>query len=53
MPEAGWPPVGTYGFKDLTAAQQEQAAKKKPMPKQEPPQQPDHNQNKQSFLFLF
>jgi hypothetical protein len=22
MPEAGWPPVGTYGFKDLTKAQQ-------------------------------
>jgi len=21
MPEAGWPPVGTYGFKDLTKAQ--------------------------------
>ena len=28
MPEAGWPPIGTYGFKDLTAAQQEQAKKK-------------------------
>jgi regulator of protease activity HflC (stomatin/prohibitin superfamily) len=28
MPEAGWPPVGTYGFKDLTKAQQEGAAKK-------------------------
>jgi regulator of protease activity HflC (stomatin/prohibitin superfamily) len=35
MPEAGWPPIGTYGFKDLTMAQQNQA-KKKPMPKQEP-----------------
>ena len=23
MPEAGWPPIGTYGFKDLTKAQQE------------------------------
>jgi hypothetical protein len=23
MPEAGWPPVGTYGFKDLTKAQQD------------------------------
>ena len=34
MPEAGWPPIGTYGFKDLTMAQQNQA-KKKPMPKQE------------------
>jgi hypothetical protein len=39
MPEAGWPPVGTYGFKDLTTAQQAQAAKKKPIPKQELPQQ--------------
>jgi regulator of protease activity HflC (stomatin/prohibitin superfamily) len=39
MPEAGWPPVGTYGFKDLTKAQQEMAAvKKKQIPKQEPPQ---------------
>jgi regulator of protease activity HflC (stomatin/prohibitin superfamily) len=39
MPEAGWPPVGTYGFKDLTAAQQAQA-KKRPPPKMEPPPQP-------------
>lgn len=31
MPEAGWPPVGTYGFKDLTQAQQA-LAKKKPLP---------------------
>ena len=39
MPEAGWPPIGTYGFKDLTAAQMEQA-KKKPIvrPQQQPPQ---------------
>jgi regulator of protease activity HflC (stomatin/prohibitin superfamily) len=36
MPEAGWPPVGTYGFKDLTKAQLDMAAKKKPMPRQEP-----------------
>jgi regulator of protease activity HflC (stomatin/prohibitin superfamily) len=28
MPEAGWPPIGMYGFKDLTKAQQEGAAKK-------------------------
>jgi len=40
MPEAGWPPIGTYGFKDLTMAQQAQAAKKKPMATQEPAQQP-------------
>jgi hypothetical protein len=41
MPEAGWPPVGTYGFKDLTTAQQAMAAKKKPMANQELPQQPE------------
>jgi hypothetical protein len=40
MPEAGWPPVGTYGFKDLTQAQQAQAAKKRPLPQQPLPQQP-------------
>ena len=37
MPEAGWPPIGTYGFKDLTAAQMEQA-KKKPLRSQQQPQ---------------
>jgi regulator of protease activity HflC (stomatin/prohibitin superfamily) len=36
MPEAGWPPVGTYGFKDLTKAQQELAKKRPPLPNQEP-----------------
>jgi len=35
MPEAGWPPIGTYGFKDLTQAQQA-LAKKKPMPRADP-----------------
>jgi regulator of protease activity HflC (stomatin/prohibitin superfamily) len=44
MPEAGWPPVGTYGFKDLTTAQQVQAAKKRPMPQQPPPQPPSSEQ---------
>ena len=39
MPEAGWPPIGTYGFKDLTKAQQE-LAKKKPLPSQEPTSEP-------------
>jgi hypothetical protein len=39
MPEAGWPPIGTYGFKDLTKAQQE-LAKKKPLPSQEPASEP-------------
>jgi regulator of protease activity HflC (stomatin/prohibitin superfamily) len=43
MPEAGWPPVGTYGFKDLTKAQQD-LAKKKPMPKQELPQQSEQSE---------
>ena len=42
MPEAGSPPVGTYGFKDLTAAQQEQA-KKRPLKSQQQPQ-PDQTQ---------
>ena len=37
MPEAGWPPVGTFGFKDLTQAQQERSAKKTPMVRKEPP----------------
>jgi len=37
MPEAGWPPVGTYGFKDLTKAQLENAAKKRPVTRTEPP----------------
>jgi regulator of protease activity HflC (stomatin/prohibitin superfamily) len=39
MPEAGWPPIGTYGFKDLTKAQQE-LARKKPLPSQEPVSEP-------------
>ena len=38
MPEAGWPPIGTYGFKDLTQLQQANAAKKATMPKPEPEQ---------------
>jgi regulator of protease activity HflC (stomatin/prohibitin superfamily) len=37
MPEAGWPPVGTYGFKDLTKAQLENAVKKRPVTRTEPP----------------
>ena len=41
MPEAGWPPVGTFGFKDLTNAQQALAEKKKPTAKQELPQRPE------------
>jgi regulator of protease activity HflC (stomatin/prohibitin superfamily) len=44
MPEAGWPPIGTYGFKDLTKAQQDTAAKKKPIVKQDQPQQPEQTE---------
>jgi len=44
MPEAGWPPIGTYGFKDLTTAQQVQAAKRRPMPRMEPPPQPPQSE---------
>ena len=39
MPEAGWPPVGMYGFKELPKGQPaaEEAAKKKAaQPSQEP-----------------
>ena len=41
MPEAGWPPIGTYGFKDLTAAQMEQAKKKPVVRSQQQPPQPE------------
>lgn len=43
MPEAGWPPIGTYGFKELPKAQQENAAKKKPIqsPQPLPPSSPE------------
>jgi regulator of protease activity HflC (stomatin/prohibitin superfamily) len=47
MPEAGWPPIGTYGFKDLTKPQLDAAAKKKAMPKQEPPQPPEESEEQQ------
>jgi regulator of protease activity HflC (stomatin/prohibitin superfamily) len=40
MPEAGWPPIGTYGFKDLTKAQQENAVKKKSADSQPEPSAP-------------
>ncbi len=57
MPEAGWPPVGTYGFKDLTQMQQDAAAKKKAMPKQEiPPPAPYRTTpriSKTSFFLSF
>jgi hypothetical protein len=35
MPEAGWPPVGMYGFKELPTGAK---AEKKMMPKSESPQ---------------
>lgn len=44
MPEAGWPPIGTYGFKDLTAAQLEQAKKKPMMMSQQQPPLPEPEQ---------
>jgi len=44
MPEAGWPPIGTYGFKDLTAAQLEQAKKKTMIRSQQQPLQPEPEQ---------
>ena len=44
MPEAGWPPIGTYGFKDLTAAQLEQAKKKTAVRSQQQPPEPQPEQ---------
>ena len=40
MPEAGWPPVGTYGFKEFPRGQPENSPKKKPAPKEETPPPP-------------
>ena len=41
MPEAGWPPIGTYGFKELPRGEAEKVAKKKapltPLPDETPP----------------
>ncbi len=37
MPEAGWPPVGTYGFKELPRGQPDEKPAKKTVPKPEPP----------------
>ena len=45
MPEAGWPPIGTYGFKDLTQFQQANAAKKKTVATPEPEQPPPSSQS--------
>jgi regulator of protease activity HflC (stomatin/prohibitin superfamily) len=42
MPEAGWPPVGTYGFKELPRGQtsDKPAKKNMPTPEQPLPEQP-------------
>jgi regulator of protease activity HflC (stomatin/prohibitin superfamily) len=37
MPEAGWPPIGTYGFNDLLKAQKAQPKKSPPPPPPPPP----------------
>ena len=37
MPEAGWPPIGTYGLKELPKGQPQEQPLKKAAPKQEPP----------------
>jgi len=38
MPEAGWPPVGTFGFKELPKGQPGEKPAKKTAPTPEPPQ---------------
>ncbi len=38
MPEAGWPPVGTFGFKELPKGQPGEKPAKKTTPLPEPPQ---------------
>jgi regulator of protease activity HflC (stomatin/prohibitin superfamily) len=38
IPEAGWPPVGTYGFKELPRGQPSEKLAKKAAPTPEPPQ---------------
>jgi regulator of protease activity HflC (stomatin/prohibitin superfamily) len=42
MPEAGWPPIGTYGFKELPKGQQMEKPAKKTAPTPEPlsPEEP-------------
>ena len=37
MPEAGWPPIGTYGFKELPKGQPGEKPSKKTAPVAEPP----------------
>ena len=51
MPEAGWPPIGTYGFKDLTKAQQELEQRRNQCQDRNPCRQhhPKKPQNKKIF----
>lgn len=41
MPEAGWPPIGTYGLKELPKGQPIEKPTKKTAPRPEPPQPPE------------
>jgi regulator of protease activity HflC (stomatin/prohibitin superfamily) len=38
MPEAGWPPIGTYGFKELPTGPSSEKPAKRAAPTSEPPQ---------------
>ena len=44
MPEAGWPPVGTYGFKELPRGQPVEKQVTKTAPKPEPPQSEEQSE---------
>jgi len=46
MPEAGWPPIGTYGFKELPKGPGEKP-EKKTVPRSESKQQPEEPQEQQ------
>jgi hypothetical protein len=37
MPEAGWPPIGTYGFKEIPTGQPNQRQTRRVTPRTEPP----------------
>ncbi len=41
MPEAGWPPIGTYGFKEFPKAQPGEKPAKKTVPRPEPALPPE------------
>ena len=40
MPEAGWPPIGTYGFKELPKGESKKPKPQQPEPEQPPPEEP-------------